>query len=315
MTSMKGNSLVIQFLSVSSLLLSVCAAAEIDRPSFEAASVKRVQHGRPGIGPLRGGPGSDSPGQISGAASLKDLLMRAYEMKAYQIDGPSWMDTERYQILAKISVGATPEQVAIMLQSLLAERFHLVVHREIKELPFYAMLIGRNGAKLKSSQAVDQNPSTPKNSENGVLRKGTAPRFITGQDGFPDLSPGADLPRSYQVVVGGSDGILFKLWARQETMQQLADRMSSQLSRAVVDMTGLKGEYDFALSWTIDGGSVPRTNPPPDEIDIHSTPVLPGQSLSIFTALQNQLGLRLEQRRGPLTMLIVDGAEKSPVEN
>ena len=287
------------------LWLSVSALLAQSRMSFEAASVKRAEQGRSGMGPLRGGPGTNSPGQLSGTASLKALLMRAYELKDYQVAGPGWMDSERYEIAAKIPEGAGKQDVPPMLQALLAERFHLAVHRETRELPIYALVVAKNGPKFQESPAE---------------RSAAAdlPKLTKGADGFPDLPKGADVPRSYEVVVGGSDGLMYKLWARRESMPQLADRLSSQLNRAVVDRTELAGEYDFALAWTMEGagGVVPRTNPPPDEIDMHSTTVLSGATgLSLFTALPEQLGLRLESRKGPLEMLIVDRVEKTPTAN
>jgi uncharacterized protein (TIGR03435 family) len=308
---------MIRGLTAAALLLSACAATGRDEParvSFEVASVKPVRQGGPGPGPLRGGPGTNAPGQLSGAASLKALLMRAYELKNYQIGGPAWMDLERYQIAAKIPPGASQRQVSLMLQSLLAERFGLVAHRETRELPIYAMVVGKNGPKFKESPAPDPNGTTAATADDGTLARGTAPKVTAGPDGFPDIPPGETVPRSYEAVVSGSDGILYKLWARRETMQQLADRLSGQLGRAVVDMTGLNGQYDFALAWTVDsaGGIVPRTDPPPDQIESHSTPVMSGPDLSIFTAVQVQLGLRLEQKRGPLEMLIVDAVRKVP---
>jgi uncharacterized protein (TIGR03435 family) len=100
-------------------------------------------------------------------------------------------------------------------------------------------------------------------------------------------------------------------------MQQLADRLTAQVDRPVLDMTGLEGEYDFALTWSVEmaGGVVPRTDPPPDQIEIHGTSVMSDPGLSIFTAVQKQLGLKLEQRKAPVEMLVVDGIEKTPVSN
>jgi uncharacterized protein (TIGR03435 family) len=216
------------------------------------------------------------------------------------------MSSERYEIAAKIPAGASEGQVSLMLQSLLTERFRLVAHRESKVLPRYAMVVGKNGPRFKQSTPDDK-----------ISARVAVPKLITGADGSPDMPPGADVPRSYEVVVGGSDGVLHKLWARRETMQQLAERLSGQLDRAVIDMTELKGQYDFALAWTMEnaGGGVPRTDPPPDQIEIHSTPVISDLGLSLFTAIQAQLGSRLEQRRGPLKMLIVDRVEKTPSGN
>jgi uncharacterized protein (TIGR03435 family) len=300
--------------TIVSLLLSACAALPqtAQLRAFEAASVKPVEPGRPASGPLRGGPGTGSPGQLTGAASLKALLMRAYEMKGYQIAGPAWTDSERYEIAAKIPPGANRRDVAQMLRALLADRFHLVARLETRELPLYALVLAKNGPKLRDSRPADAQPA-----DDGTLPRQSVPKLTKGLDGFPDLPKGADLPRSYEVVIGGSDGLMYKLWARRETMQQLADRLGSQLNRAVIDRTGLAAQYDFALAWTMEsaGGSIPRTDPPPDEIDSHNTPVLSDAGLSIFAAVQAQLGLKLESKRGPLQMLIVDRVEKVPTAN
>jgi uncharacterized protein (TIGR03435 family) len=306
-------------LTAAALLLPVCAALaqnEPTRPAFEVASVKPLRPGDPGPGPLRGGPGTNAPGRLSGAASLKALLMRAYELKTWQIEGPAWMDLERYQIAARIPAGAGQGQVAPMLQSLLAERFGLVAHRETRELAYYALVVGKNGAKFHESPAANRDVAAAV-ADDGKLAPGTAPQLTAGPDGFPGLAPGGDVPRSYEAVVSGSDGILYKLWARRETMQLLAERLSGQVDRAVVDMTELKGQYDFALAWTVDsaGGIVPRTYPPPDRIEHGSAPVMSGPGLSILTAVQDQLGLRLERKKGPIEMLVVDSVRKIPTGN
>jgi len=298
---------------LAALLLSACAAFPQNEPlppSFEVASVKPYEQDRRGLGPLRGGPGTSSPGQLSGTASLKALLMRAYGLKEYQVSGPAWMDSERYEIAAKIPAGATRPQVSLMLQSLLAERFGLAAHRETRELALYALVTAKSGPKLRASDPADTNAAE---TDATIF----SPKLTKGTDGLPEMASGQDIPRSYEVVVGGSDGLMYKLWARRETMEQLADRLSAQLNRPVVDLTELKDPYDFALTWTLDNGGagVPRTGPPPDQIDMHSGPILSDPGLSVFAALQSQLGLRLEPRRGPLEMLIVDKARKVPSGN
>jgi uncharacterized protein (TIGR03435 family) len=272
--------------------------------------LKPANQGRGGPGPLRGEPGTSSPGQLAGEASLKTLLKRAYELKDYQIGGPAWMESERYEITAKIPEGATRREVALMLQSLLTQRFGLTVHRETRDLPMLALEVAKGGPKLKAS---GEKGTVPEPTEGTVL----SPKFTKkGTDGFPEIAAGQNLPRSYEIV-GGSDGLMYKLWARRETMEQLADRISAQLSRPVVDRTGLQEVYDFALTWTVENGGagVPRTGPPPDEIDMHSSPILSEPGLSIFAALPAQLGLKLEARRGPLEMLIVDKADRVPIGN
>jgi uncharacterized protein (TIGR03435 family) len=260
--------------------------------AFEAASLKPANQGRDGLGPLRGGPGTSSPGQLAGEASLKTLLMRAYELKDYQVHGQAWMDSERYEIAAKIPEGATRREVALMLQRLLTERFRLTVHRENRELAMYALEVAKGGVKLKACEPAGAAADGP---EATIF----SPKLTKGSDGFPEIAAGQQLPRSYEMVLGGSDGIMYKLWARRETMEQLADRLSAQVNRPVVDRTGLKEIYDFALTWTVENGGagVPRTGPPPDMIEMHSSPILSDPGLSIFAALPAQLGLKLEARR------------------
>ena len=101
---------------------------------------------------MRGGPGSPDPGQITYSnVSLKNGSDDAYEVKGYQITGPKWLDSERFDIVAKIPKGATKEQFQMMLQNLLAERFKLTLHRETKELPIYALVVGKGGPKMKET--------------------------------------------------------------------------------------------------------------------------------------------------------------------
>jgi uncharacterized protein (TIGR03435 family) len=294
------------------LVLSVCVALAqngADRPSFEAASVKPANADPRGLGPLRGGPGTSSPGQLTGVASLKALLMRAWQLKEYQISGPAWMASERYEIAAKIPEDATKRQVSLMLASLLVERFGLETHRETRELPMYALAVAKSGPKFR--------PSDPNDAADPADATIFSPKFIKGADGFPDIAASQKMARSYEMVIGGTDGILYKLWAHRETMDQLADRLGAQLSRPVVDETRLKDVYDFALTWSVEtaGGVIPRTGPPPDSIDMHNSPILSDPGLSIFTALPSQLGLKLEARRGPVEMLVVDKAAKVPAAN
>jgi len=284
------------------------AQSAADRPSFEAASLKPATADRRGAGPLRGGPGTSSPGELTGTASLKTLLMRAYNLKEYQISGPPWIDSGRYEIAAKMPAGATKWQVPLMLASLLVERFGLESHRQTRVLPMFALVVAKNGPKLQPGGPAGVEPS------DATL---FSPKFANGADGFPELAAGQTIPRSYEIAIGGSDGIIYKLWAHRETMEQLADRLSAQLSRPVVDQTGLNGAYDFALTWALEtaGGRIPRTGPPPDEIDIHNSPILSEPGRSIFTALPAQLGLKLEARRGPVEILVIDKAAKVPSGN
>ena len=179
------------------LMAFACAASAQNAAgplSFEAASLKPANQDRD-LGPLRGGPGTSSPGQLHGAASLKTLLMRAYRLKDYQIGGPAWMDSERYEIAAKIPGGATRRE-ALMLQSLLAQRFGLTVHRENRELAMYALEVAKAGPKLKVSATDGAGPDS---ADTTVF----SPKLTKGSDGFPEIAGGQNLPRSYEKVLGG----------------------------------------------------------------------------------------------------------------
>ncbi len=124
--------------------------------TFEAASVKPAAapvpdgRGRIMIAGPSGGPGTKDPGRIRYPfMNLKQLLTTAYDVKAYQISGPAWLDSERYDITATMAPGTTKEQFQVMLQNLLAERFKVAIHRETKELPMYSLVVAKSGSKLK----------------------------------------------------------------------------------------------------------------------------------------------------------------------
>jgi uncharacterized protein (TIGR03435 family) len=164
------------------------------------------------------------------------------------------MESEIYDVEAKAAAGADPTRADVlsMVQVLLADRFRLQLHREMKETARYVLMTGRNGIKMK-----------PAGDASGGAR-GTNGR-ITGK----------------------------------RTMAQLADLLSAVLDRPVVDQTGLSGPYDFTLEWLPElGQTTPNTLPPS-----------PSAS-SIFTALQEQLGLRLESQKGNVEMIVIDHAEK-----
>ena len=131
--------------------------------TFEVASVKPSAPGweKGGVyfGPPRGGPGTPDPVQITWTyARFRDLLMTAYDLKTYQLNGPGWIDTERYDAVVKVPVGATKEQVKVMWQNLLAERFGLKVHHEPKEFQVEELVVGKGGSKLKETT---WDPATP----------------------------------------------------------------------------------------------------------------------------------------------------------
>lgn len=223
-----------------------------------------------------------------GTASLKQLIAMAYKVQSYQVECPSWMNTDppRFNVQAAIPAGLTRQQVPRMMQALLAERFRLTLHRETKDQPVYALVVGKNGPKLTAG--------APDGDEDGMSN-----------------GPFGPFKASF------SNGIVHFEYARM-TMPSLAAFLSQgQVGRQVVDMTGLGGAFRVPLDI---GGMLPFSpagSPVADKggSQGQSTPTASDPSdNSIFASLQ-RVGLSIEKRRAPIEMLVVDRAERMPTEN
>jgi bla regulator protein BlaR1 len=250
---------------------------------FDVAAIKPNNSGANLLG-IRVVPGG---GLRAVNATLRSLISEAYQVRDFELSGgPAWLGSARYDIEAKGQVESgsqqqTGLQVMKMLQALLADRFQLRIHRETKEMPVYGLLVAKNGPKLEASREVCFDPTA------GIPQPPTLP-------GQSPSRPCGGFNNSSNQMLGASVG-----------MSRFAANLSRFIGRTVVDRTGLKGTYDIALRWTPDEGQawLPTGPLPPDD----SQP-------SIFTAVQEQLGLRLESQRGPVEVLVIDGAEK-PSEN
>jgi uncharacterized protein (TIGR03435 family) len=221
--------------------------------------------------------------------SLRDCIRVAYGVKEFQVSGPDWIRT-RFDIEAKYPDGATKDQVPEMLQSLLRDRFKLQLHRETKEQAVYALVVGKNGPKLKATtvQASDYPDS-------------------------PSRRPGTPVHGGIQML-GGPSGM--HLTGPAVTLSTLSETLSGFTDKPIVDQTGLQEEYDIDLTFfpenmmlRMAGGPGGPRQGPDGGPDAHSEP-----RVTIFDAVQ-QYGLKLESRKAPLTMLIVDHLEKTPTEN
>jgi uncharacterized protein (TIGR03435 family) len=259
-----------------------CAAQNPD-PSltFEVASVKTASQPAGFVTSKKSAagsvPASADPIRFSRRnATLASLLLAAYELRPQQLIGPQWLTSERYEIEAKVPEGATAAQQLVMLRNLLTERFRMQAHREIKELPVYEMTIARGGSKLKES----------------------AP----GPKPLPPLRPGGPFFLSFK------DGVTAVGLREQGSTEALAARLSSEADRLILDRTGLQGNYGIVLSWTPPASSAPAAAATGD-------PAAPDPGISLLTALESQLGLKLVPKKGMVEVLVVDRAEKVPTEN
>jgi uncharacterized protein (TIGR03435 family) len=328
--------------------------------SFEVASIKPAAPQSPGMFRIGtyGGPGTPDPGQARFEnVTQRMLLTQAYDVHEYQISGPAWLDSERYDIVAKVPKGANREQFRLMLQDLLANRFHLTLHHETKDLPRYELVVAKGGPKMKEAappSATEQPatpdgpgappppgagfgppPGPPPGPRPGGVGAGRPPMEL-GKDGFPKLPPGAGRNGIIMMMMPGRA----RLFSNAQPMLQLVKTLSSQLGRTVIDKTGLTGVYDFTVDFdpaSVSGmrGMIPP--PPPGGGGPGGGPgggggVGPvgvagggGQGPSanqpdsdapgLIDALQQQLGLKLEQKKGPVDLLVVDHSEKIPVED
>jgi len=181
-----------------------------------------------------------------------------------------------------------------MLQNLLADRFKAVLHHETRDFPIFELTVTKSGSKLKPSSTA---PPTDSKGPNPV-----------GPDGFPQLPPGAT------GMMGAMHNGISRLIAGRQTMEALAKVLENEVGNRVVDKTGLTGTYDFTLDYVRDPGRVLnqfKGLPPGPAAAVSDSTEAPGLS----TALQEQLGLKLEKTKGPLDAIVVDRANKTPTDN
>jgi uncharacterized protein (TIGR03435 family) len=292
-------------LTTAAAFCAIALAQTPASPTFEVATVKPSAPQQAGrmMMRARGGPDTPDPSQYSVESfPLSRVIMRAYGVQSYQISGPSWIDSERYDIVAKLPAGTTKEQFQLMLQNLLAERFKLVVHKETKELPTYALVVAKGGPKMKESPKED--PEAAKDAP----PQGPLP---VGRDGRPQIPRGG---RGMMLMMGPKG---LHAEAGRSTMVQLADFLSNQLGRPVVDETHLTAQYDYALDFSPEGLAVMKgmpAMPPPGAGPGGGPDGGPEGGGSIFSAVQD-LGLKLESRKGPVALIVVDSGSKTPTEN
>jgi uncharacterized protein (TIGR03435 family) len=260
---------------------------------------------------MRGGPGSRDPGQITYTnIPLMLLLSNAYDLKNYQVTGPSWLDSERFDIIAKVPPGTTKQQLNVMLQNLLAERFHLALHHDTKEMQGYELSIGKNGSKLKESSPEDTN----------TLAQGGPPPAMPPGPPKRDANGFAVLPGPGLVMMmeGGTKGLTARMTARAQSTSELVRMLGNQLRHPVVDKTGLTGKYDFNLEYAPDMSTMGPMGPGrggAPEGTAGSAPVVEEWGPDMLTAVREQLGLKLESKKLPVDMLIIDRVDKVPTEN
>jgi len=230
-----------------------------------------------------GGPGTSDPSHLTYTnAPMQALLEDAFGVRKHQLSGPSWLNQSRFDVLAKVPPGATKEQARAMLLKLLVERFGLTFHHESREVAVYGLVVAKGGLKMKPSS--DNPPAVPER--------------------FPQLKQGQ------QMAIGMSSDFVIRYTARKQTLATLANILYNSMDRPVLDATELTGTYDFTLEYLPE--RVSRASGAPNESqpnpDTAPAPL-------VYSALQTQLGLRLDSRKMPVDVIVIDELRKSPTEN
>jgi uncharacterized protein (TIGR03435 family) len=292
------------------LLLAVSCAAYAQTAGakfeFEVASIKLAPPPDPRGSTMgwSGGANSNDPGMFRGQnLDLLNLITMAYSMTSFQVTAPDWMGTQKFDIDAKIPSGTTKDQFQAMLQNLLINRFKLAVHHESKQVAQYDLLLTKNGPKFKEAAAetAPENPNAPPPPD-------PPKRFATDKDGCPVLPRGG-----YGMMTASRSG-RYGWYEPKYSMEMLAGWLSVSLGKPVTDATGLKSRYEISLCWAADSLSVAGAGAaPPGGSPMASVPDAGGATL--MNALQDQLGLRLEARKGPVDFLVVDHVERLPIGN
>jgi uncharacterized protein (TIGR03435 family) len=305
-------------------LLAQAPAAE--RPEFEVATIKPSEAPTPGQfrrTQVRFGMQVDAARVNIQFMSLMEIIAAAYRVKPYQVSGPDWLTMERFDITAKIPDGVSPDLVPEMLQSLLAERFKLAVHRDKKEHAVYALVVGKNGPKLKEAAPDADAPPAANGDAAPPPSNSTGPgQMQIGRDKGGLVISGS---RAGTMRMSMNPGGTMRMEGSKMTAPVLADMISRFVDRPVVDMTGLTGTYDVTLDLSMEdmrfaarnagmpapgggrGGSGDLTRSPAESASDPS-------GGSIFTAVQ-ALGLKLDPRKAPLESITIDHVEKTPTEN
>jgi uncharacterized protein (TIGR03435 family) len=239
-------------------LLLIATAAVGQQPAFDVASIRVAQREQG----MQLEPVHFSPDSLTiRGATLKTAIAWAYHVMEYQVQGPNWLGFDHYDIVAKAAAPGTEDELRLMLQTLLAERFKVALHHETKVFQAYLLTVGKNGPKFQESES--------EGASSVEARK-----------------------ESMSVVVS------------RTPLSQLTDILSKVLQTPVVDMTGLTGRYDITLNLAKYLQDLqPAGGGPPDVVGV------------LLSGVQEELGLKLEAKKTPLDLLIIDTAEKIPAEN
>jgi len=241
--------------------------------------------------------------------TLRNLITNAYRLQPFQlVGGPSWLASDHFDILAKApddagdafsfqQTGSEPSAGQLMLRAMLADRFKLQAHTETRELPIYSLVLARADGKL--------GPKLTRSTTDCAALAAAA----RGRPGGPPPMPAPGQPMVCGMRIGPGN-----ISAGGTPLAQVATSLANFVGRTVVDRTGLSGNFDFELTYTPDQMPQGAAGKPADQPVLANGVGIDPNGPSIFTAIQEQLGLKLESAKGPVDVLVIDGVEH-PTEN
>jgi len=290
-----------RLLVLGAALASVTLGAQSAAPGFEVASIKRNKSGDGFIGM-----GMQPGGRLTMInMPVRQLIVRAYGVQPYQVlGGPSWITSDRFDITAKAPGDASPQQMNAMLEALLADRFKLKVRKETRQSDVYRLVTARADGKL--GEALK--PAAV----NCDMARGRAGGPMPGPGAGPEpargAAPGGPMMGPCQFLIAPG-----RFQVAGQSMAAFANSLGMQVGRPVLDETGLQGAYDFTLTFMPDPGGrgMPAGLPPPGAPEL---PPIDPNAPALPTALQEQLGLRLESGKGPVEMIVIDSIDQ-PTED
>ncbi len=275
-------------LTAAIVLVAAALAQTRDAERFEVVSIRVAAPRDMYVGNMKGGPGTSDPARFTWEyAPLRSILLRAYGVQPFQLVG-SGLEDQRFDITAKVPEGSSPDGLNAMLRNLLIDRFRLKFHHENRKMAVYELTVAKNGPKLKEA---DSSIPTPGGDGKPVAQ----PPDI---DGFPGILPGM-----HAAAARYRNGVMRLSFGRYG-IGDLAGQLSVEVERMVIDKTGLTGAYDFHLEYSREG-LTPMGGPP----------TVQDPAPSLFTAVQEQLGLKLEPATEPVDVLVIDSVDKTPTEN
>ena len=247
-----------------------------------------------------------TPGRFESYVAVSVVLRQALQKADYQIVGaPGWIDSERYAITAKVPEGVPQTAMSAMLTNLLKDRFQLATHLETRERPVFEVVVARPDGRLGPNLKP-----TPAECQAIIAERIAGSKAALAGRGGPTLVPAALPGPNDPLPCGWSRGPAGRLEVSGRPLAQIMSMLADLVGRPVIDKTGLTGMYDFTLKYTPEGRVLGPFGPVPGA----PPPVVDPDAPSLSTAVQEQLGLRLESARVPIEVLVIDRIERPTLD-